>query len=157
MANFTESELDTLRRVYLRDLATAGPPAEYLSNFNKATRLPWASDAELQAMKEIVEREAAPALADLEAEALEIREMEGDDAVTAAATAAASRLHATFRLVRAMVREGQLADAGFLGSLADQTTRQEIISAYTAQILADRNHVRARSGPIYSSVPMDRR
>ena len=156
MADLTVSELDRFRREFIRDLAIANP-AEYLSPFNLSRKREWVTDADIQAINTRIERDYSSELQAVYDKHYYDRLDAGDDTSTAATSAAAQKLEARMRLIRAEVREGQLTDPGYRGSIADERVRLEIAETYAKQIHADRQFIRARSSGQFSALRLERR
>jgi len=157
MADFSAGEILTLRSVvWLGDYADTTGAGTYTSKFNLAYKRNWISDAQLNTLKARVERDYARELESLYDEHDATRQAEGDDAATAATSAAAQKLDAVMKLVMAEVREGQMNDSGWLSTIEDSTVRQQIIDGWSRQIIAARNFLRQRSGAPFSAVQLER-
>ena len=156
MTDFSPTQIDTIRRRYIRDLAVASP-AEYLSPFNKARAAQFFTDADLNAFKASVENDFGLELASVydakKAERLDA----GDTDSAASAIAQDIRDQATFRLVRAECFRLMILDSGFQAAVSDKELRETIIAEMRRQILEDQNFFRTRTSGTFSSVPFLRR
>lgn len=155
MADFSNDEMLTFRRQYIRDFVSDAT-SEYLSYFNLSYKKVWITDADINALKTRVERDYHLELESVYDVHYDVRLDDGDSPTNAGISAAAQKLDATMRLIRAEVREAQINDSGYLATISDASVRAQLIKSYQTQVSSDRHFMRARAGAPFSAVQVRR-
>lgn len=155
-SDWSGATMTTFRRDYIRDLVDASvPPTVYYSSYNRAIHAQFFTDTAVNAIKARVETDYAEQLLNVYNTKYYRRITAGDDPTTADTSATAVLLDATMRLVEAECLEKQMADPGFVGSIADKDERTALFKIWQDKIEHNRTFERTRSGS-FGSVPLAR-